>query len=75
MHQLDIEGGCYLEIVDRDMSQLQEESSHSISQTEQAMTGMLAKLEVKFDKLELKVVKLENTAFPSSTSQYGGQRK
>ena len=75
LHQLDIEGGRRLEIVDRDMSQLQEEFAHSISQTEQAMTELLAKLEVRFDKLELKVAKMENSAIPGPSAQHGGRRK
>ena len=75
LHQLDIKGGRRLEIVDHDMSQLQEEFAHSISQTEQAMTELLAKLEVRFDKLELKVAKMENSAIPGPSAQHGGRRK
>ena len=73
MHNLDTEGGWRLEIVDRDISQLMEEFTHSISQIEQAMVGIISKLEVKFDKLELKVAKLESSAFPGSSSQHGGR--
>ena len=64
-----------MEIVDRDISWLQEEFTHSISQKEKAMIGMLAKLEVMFDKVELKVEKMETFAFPGSSSQHGGQGK
>ena len=75
MHNLDTEGGWRLEIVDRDISQLMEEFTHSISQIEQAMVGMIAKLEVKFNKPELKAEKQEIFAFPSSSSQHGVQGK
>ena len=64
-----------MEIVDRDIVQLQKEFSHSIHQTEQAMTGLLADLEIQFEKLELKVVKLEASAFTGSSSRHGGNAK
>ena len=62
-HQLGIEGGRHLEIVDHDIVQ-------SISQIEQAMKGMLAKLEIKFEKLELKVEKFEASVFIGSSSYH-----
>ena len=68
LHQLDIEGWQHLEIVDHDMSQLREEFTHSISHTEQAMTELLDKLKVGFDKLELKVEKMENIAILGSST-------
>ena len=75
LHKLDSEGGRRLEIVDRDIVQLRKEFSHSITQTEQAMTGLLADLEIKFEKLELKVAKLESSAFTGSSSHHGGHAK
>ena len=43
--------------------------------TENSLTGMLAELEIKFEKLELKVAKLEATNFSSSSSRYGEKAK
>ena len=69
-----------MEIVDRDMSQLREELVESISQSEHAMIGMLAKLEIRFDKLELQVAKkmaAENrvvVANSESLAQKGGDQ-
>ena len=43
--------------------------------TENALTGMLADLDIKFEKLELKVAKLEATNFSGSSSHYGEKSK
>ena len=67
LHRLDFEGGRRLEIVDWDIVQLRKEVSHSINQIEQAMIGLLADLEIKFEKLELKVVKLEGSTATGSS--------
>ena len=59
MHRLESEGWRRLEIVDQDISQLRKESEYSINQTEKDLKGLLTDLEIKFEKLELKVAKLE----------------
>ena len=69
------EGGRWLETIDRDMAYLKKEFTRSISRTENALTGMLAELEIKFEKLELKVVKLEATKFSGSSSRHGEKAK
>ena len=45
--------------------------SQSISHNENVVTGMLEELKIKFEKLELKVVKMEVVNFSGSSSHYG----
>ena len=66
--KIDSEGGRRLETIDRDISFLRKEFARSISRTENALTGMLAKLEIKLEKLELKVVKQQEVKFSGSSS-------
>ena len=73
--QFDSEGGRRLETIDRDMAFLRKEFTRSVSRTENALTGMLAELEIKFEKLELKVVKLEAVNFSGSSSHHGEKAK
>ena len=73
--KLDSEGGRWLDNIGRDMVHLRIEFDRSILRTENALTGMLAELEIKFEKLELKVAKLEATNFSSSSSRYGEKAK
>ena len=49
--------------------------SQSISHTENVVTGMLEDLKIKFEKLELKVVKMEVVNFSGSSSHYGEKTK
>ena len=67
---METEGGDCLEIIERDMVQLRKEFSRSISLTKQALTWMLEYLEIKSEKLELNVGKLEVVAFTSSSSRH-----
>ena len=62
-------------MVDHDIVQLRKEFSHFITLTEQAMIGFVVDLEIKFEKLELKVEKLEASAFTGSSSHHGGHGK
>ena len=73
LNRMDTEGGQHLEIVYQDISHLRKEFDFSIKQTKQALTRFLAELETKMEKLELKVVKLEVAAEPSSSSRHGGK--
>ena len=75
LRRIDIEGGHRLEKTNMDMAHLRKEFTRSISQTENSLTGMLADLEIKFEKLELKVVKLEAVAFTGSSSRHGEKAK
>ena len=58
MSRIDSKGGRRLETVEMDMAHLRKEFAWSISRTKNALTGMLTDLEIQFEKLELKVVKL-----------------
>ena len=70
LNRMDTEGGHRLEIIERDMVQLRKEFSRSISLTKQALTWMLEDLEIKSEKLELNVGKLEVVAFMGSSSRH-----
>ena len=54
---------------------MKKECDHSIARTENVLTGMLADLEIKFEKLELKVAKLEVANFLGSSSRHGEKAK
>ena len=71
LHHLDTEGGHCLEMVEHDIVQLRKEFSHSITQTEPTMTTILADLEIKFENLDLKVVRMEATTFIGSFYHHG----
>ena len=75
LSRIDTEGGCQLETIDMDMVQLRKKFGRSISRTENALTGMLEDLELKFEKMELKGVKLEAAAFTGSSSHHGEKAK
>ena len=70
LNRMDTEGRHRLEIIERDMVQLKKEFSPSISLTKQALTRMLEDLEIKYEKLELNVGKLEVVAFTGSSSRH-----
>ena len=70
LSRMDTEGGSRLEIIERDKVQLRKEFSHSISLTKKALTWMLEDLEIKSEKLELNVEKLEVVAFTGSSSRH-----
>ena len=70
LNRMDTEGGHRLEIIERDMVQLRKEFSRSISLTKQALTWMLEDLEIKSEKLELNVGKLEVFVFTGSSSRH-----
>ena len=69
-NRMDTEGGHCLEIIERDMVQMRKDFSHSISLTKQALTWMLEDLEIKYEKMELNVGKLEVVAFTGSSSRH-----
>ena len=73
LNRMDTEGGHRLDIVDQDIAQLRKEFDFSIKQTEQAITRFLTELEIKLEKLELKVVNLEAAVGPGSSSRHGGK--
>ena len=53
------------------MAHLKKECDRSIARTKNVLTGMIIDLEIKFEKLELKVTKLEVAKFPGSSSRHG----
>ena len=65
---IDSEGGRRLDNVEGDMAFLRKEFKHTIKKSKTTILRFLANLEVKVDKLELKVVKLENASKSSSSS-------
>ena len=73
LNRMDTEGGQLLEIVDQEIAQLMKEFDFSIKLTEQDLTRFLAELEIKLEKLELKVIKLEATARSGSSSRHDGK--
>ena len=52
------EGGHRLELVDKGITQIQEEFVESLSQSEWEMIVMLAELEIWFENLELQVSRI-----------------
>ena len=65
---IDSEGGRRLDNVEGDLAFLRKEFKRTIRKSETTILRILAKLEVKVDKLELKVVKLENASKLGSSS-------
>ena len=70
LNRMDTEGGLRVEIIKRAMVQIRKEFSRSISLTKQELTWMLENLEIKYEKLELNVGKLEVVAFMGSSSRH-----
>ena len=66
---IDFEGGRRLEDVEGDLAFLRKEFKCTIRKSESAILRFLANLEVKVDKLELKVVKLESASKSVSSSR------
>ena len=66
---IDSEGGRRLENVEGDLAFLRKEFKRTIRKSETAILRFLANLEVKVDKLELKVVKLESASKSGSSSR------
>ena len=69
---IDSEGGRRLDNVEGDFAFLRKEFKRTIRKYETTILRFLANLEVKVDKLELKVVKLENASNSSSSSRSFG---
>ena len=73
--RIDSEGARRFDNVYKDMAHVKKECERSIARTKNIWTGMLADLEIKFEKMELKVAKLEVANFPSSSSRHGENTK
>ena len=69
---IDSEGDIRLANVEGDMAFLRKAFKRSIRKSETTILRFLANLEVKIDKLELKVVKLENVSKSGSSSRSFG---
>ena len=72
MDIIDTEGGGRLGNVEGDLAFLRKELKRNIRKSESAILRIAASLEVKVDKLELKVVKLENASKSGSSSHSFG---
>ena len=70
---IDTEGGRRLGNVDRYLAFLRKELKCTIRKYETAILRILATLELKVDKLELKVVNLENASNSGSSSRSFGK--
>ena len=73
--RIDSEGACRFDNVYKDMAHVKKERERSIARTENVLTGMIAYLEIKFEKMELQVAKLEVANFPGSSSHHGEKAK
>ena len=67
------EGGRRLENVDKDLAYLQKNITHKVKRFENAVIGLIAELEIKVDKLALKLIKHKAPPNPSSSSISGGK--
>ena len=65
---IDIEGGRRLENVDRDLVFLRKEFKRAVKRSENAVISLMVELEIKVEKLALKVVRMEVAIKPSSSS-------
>ena len=72
---IDSEGGRRLENVEGDLDFLRKEFKRIIRKSEYAIINFLANLEVKVDKLKLRVVKLECANKSGSSSHPYGDSK
>ena len=68
---MDSEGGRRLENVDQDLIQLRKEFELGIARIEQVFIRLLAKLEIKIERLELNVARLEMQGRPRPSSRPG----
>ena len=75
LRRIDSEGSRRFDNVYKDMAHVNKECERSIARTENVLTGMLVDLEIKFEKMELKVAKLEVVNFPGSSSSHGEKTK
>ena len=73
MDIIDTKGGRRLGNVEGDLAFLRQELKRKIKKFESAILKMLANLDVKIDKLELKVVKLENASNLGSSARSFGK--
>ena len=64
------EGGRHLENVDRDLVFLRKEFKRAVKRSKKAVIRLMADLEVKVEKLALKVVKMEVAINPGSSSRF-----
>ena len=56
---MDDEGGHRFEMVNEHIVQIREDSIESLSQTEQALLEQLAYLEIRFERLEPRMARIE----------------
>ena len=64
------EGGRRLENVDKDLVHLWKKIKWAVRKSENVVIGLIAELEIKVDKLALKLVKKEAPPNPGSSSSF-----
>ena len=69
VNTIDTDGGRRLENVDRDSTFLRKELKRAVKRSENVFLGLMAELEIKMEKLELKVLKMEVANCPGSLSR------
>ena len=69
VEEIDIEGGKRLENVDRDLVFLRKQFKRVVKRSENVVIDLIVELEIKVEKLALKVVKMEAATKPSPSSR------
>ena len=67
---IDTKGGRRLENVDKDLVYLRKQISRAVRKSENFLIGLIAELEIKVDKLSLKLVKKEAPPKLGSSSSF-----
>ena len=70
LSRINVKGARRFDNIYKYMAHVIKECECSIARTENVLTSMLADLEIKFEKMELKVAKLEVMNFPGSSSRH-----
>ena len=71
MNAIDYEGGRRLEHVNKDLVFLHKKFKHKVKQTENSLTRQIVELEIKVNKISLKLVKHEASGNGMSSSLDG----
>ena len=69
LDKFDVEGNRRFNNAYKDLAYVKTKGERAIACLENVLTGMITYLEVKLEKLELKVTKLEMAKYPSSSSR------
>ena len=69
--KFDVESAHRFDNVYKDLAYVKNKGEWAIARTKNVLTSMLADLEIKFEKLELKVAKLEVAKYHGSSARRG----